>query len=68
MIAGKKNEDAAGEAVELRRKLDAETATRIDREKRVAELEDENHRLKTPPPPPPVKQKKSWLDGATFFD
>jgi hypothetical protein len=39
------------------------------RETRLAELEDENHRLKavpTPSDPDPVK--RGWLAGATFFD
>jgi hypothetical protein len=37
---------------------------------RQAELEDENRQLKTPPAPPakPAPEKKSWLDGGTFFD
>lgn len=44
-----------------------------ERETRLAELEDENRTLKTPPPrsvapTQAVKQKKSFLDGATFFD
>jgi len=39
------------------------------RETRIAELEDENHRLKTPPTPQPtVEEKRSWLSGATFFE
>ena len=38
------------------------------RETRIAELEDENHRLKTPPTPQPAKEKRSWLNGATFFE
>lgn len=41
-----------------------------ERERRIAELEDENHQLKTPPSMParPAPEKKSWLKGATFFD
>jgi len=44
-----------------------------ERELRVSELEDENHRLKTippvpDPPPPPKPKKKEWLKGWTFFD
>ena len=40
------------------------------RETRIAELEDENHQLKTPPTPKPkpAPKKKSWLDGLTFFE
>ena len=39
-----------------------------DRETRLAELEDENRRLKTPPQPRPAPQKRSWLEGGTFFE
>ena len=41
------------------------------RETRLSELEDENRRLKAPAPTPeplPEAEKRSWLDGATFFD
>lgn len=40
------------------------------REQRLAELEDENRRLKTvtPPAKPADEKKKGWLSGATFFD
>ena len=60
-------ESDAAELVELRRKLqDAEKAKK-DREVRLAELEDENRRLKTPPSPA-VQVKRSFLSGATFFE
>lgn len=46
-----------------------------NRETRLAELEDENRRLKTPParpepvpPPKAAEQKRSWMAGLTFFD
>jgi len=42
-----------------------------ERERRVAELEDENRTLKTPQTPPkapPAREKKHFLDGGTFFD
>ena len=38
---------------------------------RLSELEDENRVLKTPASPRttvPDQEKKSWLDGATFFE
>jgi hypothetical protein len=38
-----------------------------ERETRVAELEDENRRLKTPPAAKPPQEKPSWLAGSTFF-
>lgn len=41
-----------------------------DLQTRAATLEDENHQLKAPPKPSPpasTVQKKSWLDGGTFF-
>ncbi len=61
-------EGDAAEIVRLRRDLETERKGRKGIETRVSELEDENRRLKTPPPPPPPKAKKSWLDGATFFE
>jgi hypothetical protein len=39
-----------------------------ERETRVAELEDENRRLKDIPKPKAQPKKKGWMDGATFFD
>jgi hypothetical protein len=43
------------------------------REQRLAELEDENRKLKTPPTPPTPpartdKAKRRWLKGGTFFE
>lgn len=43
-------ESDAAELVELRRKLQETEAAKKAREVRVAELEDENHRLKAPAP------------------
>lgn len=54
--------------VDLAAELEAEKKKRVDREKRLAELEDENHRLKQIPAalaPAPAKRKGS---GWTFFD
>ena len=42
-----------------------------ERERRLAELEDENRTLKTPPTPPTPKrrpEKANWMKGLTFFD
>ena len=44
-----------------------------ERETRISELEDENHRLKSPlkpttEPRKPAPSKKSWHDGAFFLD
>ena len=38
------------------------------RETRLAELEDENRRLKTPPTARPARSKRHWLEGNTLFD
>lgn len=57
---GEKPEDSAGELVRLRQE-------KKEREVRISELEDENHRLKQVPknePKSPAK-KESWLRG--FF-
>ena len=48
--------------------LTAERAERKREQVRLAELEDENRRLKTAPAPAARQQKKGWLHGATFFD
>jgi hypothetical protein len=61
----------AVEAVKLKRELADERSGRKKDQTRLAELEDENRQLKkppAPPPPPPVKEKKGWMDGATFFN
>jgi hypothetical protein len=68
VLAGKKSEKDPA----LARKVK-------ERETRIAELEDENRRLKTPAPkgdsvtaahtfPAKAPEKASWLKGATFFD
>lgn len=61
-------EGEAAELVRLRRQLEDERTGRKRDQQRLAELEDENRRLKTPPAPKPAAQKRSFLDGATFFD
>ena len=38
-----------------------------EREGRIANLEDENRRLKTPPTPRPGKEKSDWLGLDGFF-
>jgi len=66
------NEGDAGELIRVKRDLDQERAGRKKDQTRVAELEDENRRLKAVPVPSVVAAaepvKKSWLKGATFFD
>lgn len=52
---------------DLAAELEKERAERKREQMRLSELEDENRRLKTPPPSPAVVQKKSWLEGGTFF-
>lgn len=64
------SEKDAAEIVRLKREADELRKGKKDVETRVAELEDENRQLKTipkPPEPPAIPPKKSWLDGATFF-
>jgi hypothetical protein len=39
-----------------------------EHEQRMAELQEENHTLKQPGPSQAAKQKRSFLDGATFFE
>lgn len=55
---------------DLQRKLETEKATRIERERRIAELQDENSRLREiPAPPKPTKrQEKKERTRLTFFD
>ncbi|HEV2210077.1 MAG TPA: hypothetical protein VG167_14955 [Verrucomicrobiae bacterium] len=59
------------EAKKNERELNLEKTLK-ERETRVAELEDENRRLKTPPQRPTpanAPEKKAWLKGGlTFFD
>jgi hypothetical protein len=50
--------------VELEKELEAARATVKAREVRVAELEDENHRIKAATTPAP---RRHPLEGATFF-
>lgn len=52
---------------DLGAELEKERAARKAEQIRLAELEDENRRLKTPPPNPATAQKRSWLEGGTFF-
>lgn len=63
-------EGDASELVRLKRERDDAHKRQRELETRQAELEDENRRLKTVPTPPPAQpdKKKSWLQGATFFD
>src|SRR5436853_3233162 len=62
------NESDAKDLVKLRRELDDEKEGRKKDQTRVAELEDENRRLKTPAKPPEkAPEKKGWLEGNTFF-
>ncbi len=51
----------------LAAELEAERLARRNAETRVAELEDENHRLKEVTPDPGAQVKRTWLDGGTFF-
>lgn len=64
----------AAKTVQEGTKTERELALEKDlkaREQRMAELEDENRRLKTPPAPPANpksdKAKRSWMSGHTFF-
>lgn len=60
VLTGKRREGETDLAAELAAKLKA-------RELRLAELEDENHRLKSVPVPKDEPTKKHWLEGHTFF-
>lgn len=51
----------------LAAELEAERQARRTAETRVAELEDENHRLREVHPDPAAATKRHWLDGGTFF-
>lgn len=63
VVSGKRTE-----GVDLAAELESERCARKREQIRLSELEDENRRLKTPPPATPkAPEKKSWLDGATFF-
>lgn len=63
-------EGDAAEIVRLKRECEGKDKTIKDRETRIAEIEDENRRLKNPEVVPikqATAQKKGFLDGATFF-
>lgn len=60
-------EDAAAELIRLRQERENDGRTLKARELRIAELEDENTRLKTPPPRAPQPTRADWLSGATFL-
>lgn len=59
VVRGTKREDEVGPDL-VKRNL----------ETRIASLEDENRRLKEVPPvpAPDAGQKKSWIEGGSFFD
>lgn len=63
---GKVKEGDVAELARLKRENDELKQRKKSAEVRAAELEDENHRLKTPPTPA-QEQKANWLDGVTFF-
>jgi hypothetical protein len=68
VATGQKNEGD----VSLAKELAEERRLRKERETRIAELENENHGLKSvgikPTPVPDTKKKRGFLDGWTFFD
>jgi hypothetical protein len=64
VVAGKTREGD----LDLAAELEKERNLRKQREIRAAELEDENRRLKAIPPSPAAVQKRSFLEGATFFE
>jgi len=67
VASGKLSEADAAELVRLRAEKDELGKLVKERETRLAELEDENRRLKSPPTPAAV-QKKGFLDGlAEYF-
>lgn len=66
VAAGSLGESDAAELVRLRQEKEETARTLKARESRVAELEDENRRLKTPPPEAP--EKFAFLRGGTFFE
>ena len=55
----------ASELVRLRQERETLAGEKKAREIRIAELEDENRRLKSPPVP--TVSKKSWFDGLSGF-
>lgn len=65
------NAPPAAEIVVNATKTEREAALERDvkeREKRIAELEDEKHLLKQAQQPKPQPKKSHWLEGGTFFD
>lgn len=67
VASGKLSEGDAAELVRLRQEKEDLGKLVKERETRLAELEDENRRLKSPPTPAAV-QKRGFLDGlAEFF-
>ena len=67
VVAGSETDESeTGDLLAARRDLAAEKAGRKAEQTRLASLEDENRRLKDVPKPA-ARQKRSWLDGATFF-
>lgn len=67
VAAGTLSEGNAAELVRLRQEKDELGKLVKSRETRLAELEDENRRLKNPVPPA-VVQKRGFLDGlAEYF-
>jgi hypothetical protein len=68
VLQGGANEGDAAELVRLRQEAAELREVKKAREIRLAELEDENRRLKTPPPPPAAPEKAAWMSGSTFFD
>jgi hypothetical protein len=68
VLQGGANEGDAAELVRLRQEAAELRETKKQREIRLAELEDENRRLKTPQTPPAAPEKSAWMSGSTFFD
>lgn len=70
VLASDAKEEDAAEIVRLKRENEEAHGKLKKHETRISELEDENRRLKEPVKIPVVdaaKQKKGFLDGATFF-
>lgn len=63
---GKIGEGDVAELARLKRENEELKQRKKSAEVRASQLEDENHRLKTPPSPA-QQQKADWLDGFTFF-
>lgn len=67
VLGGNLEEADAAELVRLRQEREELARGKKDAEMRAAQLEDENRRLKTPATPA-ARQKRSWLEGGTFFE